>query len=676
MARRAVNDMAKEFEDEVKGFMGYMGFENPQGDTTFKIGGKQVDAAGGFGNVYIIIDCVLSQEIGGRGSIRSKIEGWRGNYEIFKGGLENDDVLKKYNDVRLVIATKKINVNDSDKTLAAENNPKVYIWNEQFFEYYKDLKKKIGKYAKYELLREIDLPEELELRNIPAIKPNPSTGSGYFLASVNPLDLLKISYVARRERGDQAFYQRMISEEKINKIEYYINHEKKQFFNDVIVAVNDKDRIKFTPLKILPDGQEIGELTIEKNTEPLWIIDGQHRLYGYTKAEVKIDKEDKERYKEEKANWKIPVSFVVGLDVNSQGELFMDINTTQTSLSADYIWDLYSIYSESKLEGFISKLIKKMNVEEGYFKGKIYIPSSSIEKHKGQLTISKIGRAIKENKQIFYEIISDKRDEEDVNKAFRIINTYFDYINEKNTNYAAFFSSSVGIQILLPLLKTFTAVYYGDEDKIKRYIEILVNYLDNNEFYKGKDLKKELSKTLGNKTTKEEFIDSSIVEINETILREGLQNELKLLPSNESKSIFANLERRLRNLINEKLSVIDKNWLKTRGIDDKKYENLLQKAKEKTPEGIWAKAGFGECITVMNRNDNWPLFEELFVSSKRYKNKKEFIEELERIYNYGRIPAYHGNEEEDIVNKSNREAAVIFAKKLLSILSSLPQIKS
>lgn len=672
MARRAVNEMAKEFEDEVKGFMGYMGFENPQGDTTFKIGGKQVDAAGGFGNVYIIIDCVLSQEIGGRGSIRSKIEGWRGNYEIFKGGLENDDVLKKYNDVRLVIATKKINVNDSDKTLAAENNPKVYIWNEQFFEYYKDLKKKIGKYAKYELLREIDLPEELELRNIPAIKPNPSTGSGYFLASVNPLDLLKMSYVARRERGDQAFYQRMISEEKINDIGYYINHDKKQFFNDVIVAVNDKDRIKFTPLKILPDGQEIGELTIEKNTEPLWIIDGQHRLYGYTKAEVKIDKEDKERYKEEKANWKIPVSFVVGLDVNSQGELFMDINTNQTSLSEDYIWDLYSIYSESKFEGFISKLIKKMNVDDGYFKGKIYIPSSSIEKHKGQLTISKIGRALMENKQIFSERISDKKDEEDVNKAFRIINTYFEYINGNNTEYANFFSSSVGIQIILPLFKIFINISDRDEDKVKKYIDILVSCFDNRE-YKGKNLNTELSKTLGNKTTKEEFIGNLINEISDIVSAQP-EYGLKTLPINESKNIFAVLEKGLRNLINNKLSTIDKNWLKTRGVGPK-YAELSKKAKEKTQEGIWAKAGFGECITVMSRNDNWPLFEELFVP-KGYKNKNEFIDDLERIYYYGRIPAYHGREEEDAISKYNRDVAKTLAKKLQTILNSLSQVKS
>ncbi|WP_291490852.1 hypothetical protein, partial [Desulfurella sp.] len=69
-----------------------------------------------------------------------------GNYEIFKNGLENDDVLKKYNDVRLVIATKKIKLNESDRVLAAEHDPKVYIWNEQFFDYYKDLKKKILMY--------------------------------------------------------------------------------------------------------------------------------------------------------------------------------------------------------------------------------------------------------------------------------------------------------------------------------------------------------------------------------------------------------------------------------------------------------------------------------------------------------------------------------------------------
>ena len=85
-------------------------------------------------------------------------------------------------------------------------------------------------------------------------------------------------------------------------------------------------------------------------------------------------------------------------------------------------------------------------------------------------------------KKIFNEMISSKRDEEEVNKAFRIINTYFEYINEKNIEYANFFSSSVGIQTILPLLKTFTNAYDGDEDKVKEYIEILVKDLDNSEF--------------------------------------------------------------------------------------------------------------------------------------------------------------------------------------------------
>jgi len=657
MARRKVSDIAREFEEDVLEFVRDIGFRDCYGDPSFKIGGKQVDVGCGEGDTYIIIDCTTATENGKEKSLRNKIEAWRGNFDIFKEGLKSNEQLQNYNykEVRLVIATKGIKLNDSDINIA-QQNPKVYIWDDQFFEYYKELKDKIGRFAKYELIRELDIPVNSELSNLPAIKPRTLTPKEYYLTSVNPIELLKISYVARRERGDQKFYQRMIKDEKLNKIAYFIQHNGKQFYNNVIVSVDDNKSINFKPIQDLGE-EQIGLLNINTDNRSVWIIDGQHRLYGYAKL-IEKRKQDEELDKI-KNSWRIPVTIIVGIDKGQQGKIFMDINTTQTSLPADYIWDLYSIYEKDNREGFISQVVKELDAN-GFLENKIYIPSYSVNKAKGKLQISKIGRAIKDS-GIFAKEISDKDKRNNfIKRCADYLNNEISFINIKSEKWAKFFTSNAGIQVLIPLLKEFSSD--NSEQEANRYIEILLDFLNRSKEYKDAEINR-LSKDISNKTAKEEFIEDLKEGINKEIDYQGLQDKVNKLKAKEKVTMFSGLEKMLRDFIYNQMIKIDSDWLKHR-LDSKSYEELYRQADTKTPEGIWNKAGIGECKEVINRNDNWKgLFEKIFIGDV-YLSKEQLINDLERI-NYGKRQTSHGTGDP---YSYDREVAEALAHKLKKFL--------
>ncbi|EQD44018.1 hypothetical protein B1A_15257 [mine drainage metagenome] len=114
-----------------------------------------------------------------------------------------------------------------------------------------------------------------------------NNGLIFYIGIANPLDLLKVSYVARRERGDQRYYQRMIMSEKLGKLTYYIHKERKEFYNNVILAVADGAGLQFDSKS--QDGRlDYGILNMGNLGSSFWIIDGQHRLYGFTHTLKKI----------------------------------------------------------------------------------------------------------------------------------------------------------------------------------------------------------------------------------------------------------------------------------------------------------------------------------------------------------------------------------------------------
>lgn len=142
---------ATEFEESIKVFLERLAFANVDGaKDSFRIGGNQVDVCGGHENTLLVIECFRSQAADKEAILRSKIREFRGSQQALERGFRSHSVYGKYKRFQYILAVKNVRVRREDLDLANER-PRIYIWDDNFREYYEDLFQKIGVYAKYNL---------------------------------------------------------------------------------------------------------------------------------------------------------------------------------------------------------------------------------------------------------------------------------------------------------------------------------------------------------------------------------------------------------------------------------------------------------------------------------------------------------------------------------------------
>ena len=139
-----------QFEEEVREFLRDLDYQDVDGGRSFIINGIQVDAVAGHENTLLVIACTIKKKL------RNTIEAHRGNMKILKQGFKANTTYKKYKNFRFIVTTNRHKTRDEDSDFA-EQKPKVYIWDGRFNRYYEKLYKLVGKYAKYNILAEIDI---------------------------------------------------------------------------------------------------------------------------------------------------------------------------------------------------------------------------------------------------------------------------------------------------------------------------------------------------------------------------------------------------------------------------------------------------------------------------------------------------------------------------------------
>jgi hypothetical protein len=271
---------AERFEDEIQDFLKTMGFHHVRGGRTANLGGIQIDAAGGYGDTYVVIDCHTSHENRKR-SVRTKIKTLRGVRRNLRNGLQNDSTLARYRDIRLIVCTKNIEIGPADRTFA-KGLPRVYLWDERLVKYYRNLAKKIADYALYGLLGELGikalgaLPEESF--RVPAFR-TVIRGRTLFSFWVDPEVLLRIAFVARREIGREDYYQRLLKGDRLSDISEYISDERRKTLFPNSIIINFRKRPKFVRMRMAGSRSpsQFGWLSLPSEYRSAWVIDGQHR---------------------------------------------------------------------------------------------------------------------------------------------------------------------------------------------------------------------------------------------------------------------------------------------------------------------------------------------------------------------------------------------------------------
>jgi DNA sulfur modification protein DndB len=332
------------FEDKVWSVFAQLGFTHLNRDRNFAIPydkknpklNKQIDVFAKDDESILYVECKSSIDFG-RGDFKKELESYKG----IKGGLE--DSIKKMFPVtkpriKFILATQNKTLGDKDAERLA-NIGGIHI-DEEAIEYYLKMFSQIGIAARYQLLGYLfagSIIPDLD-NQIPAIKGKMGKHT-YYSFSIEPDKLLKIGYVLHRSKANRRMmptYQRIIKKYRIKQINEFITEKGGFFPNSIIISLDSKGSgLRFDPAntQVATAISKVGILYLPKKYRSAYVIDGQHRLYGY--AGTKYSKTNS-----------IPVVAFVNLKREDQVNLFMQINenqkavpkTLRETLNADLLW--------------------------------------------------------------------------------------------------------------------------------------------------------------------------------------------------------------------------------------------------------------------------------------------------------------------------------------------------
>lgn len=449
-------------EDKVWLLFKNMGFKEMNKDRNFKVQAghieKQIYVFAKDDNNVFVTKCIAQSEKGLR-YLRKDI------HEILN--LRNDitkSVRKHYGQklrVSFLLVTKNVTWSSTDEKLAYENRRYgFFFWKETDLESYTNLTNQLGASTRFQMYNILFFRKKIpELGDIevPAIYGGKGKNK-YYSFIIQPEKLLQVAYVHRREESNpeevSGTYQRMLKKGKLDKICKFING--RGFFPNNII-------LNFTVEPIFDRKAEVGDivygiLKFPRSYGSAWVIDGQHRLFGYSETV-------------RKAKDTLTVVAFVKLKKVQQARLFVEINKEQTPVSSNLLWDLYpDIYYGIEEEKYqilraISLIVKKLNFEsDSPFHRHINIPSVQKEPKKGvtNLTMASVCEGLKENRLIKSEesLLYRANYENTVDFASEIIKAYFKVIAESfpqdwKKGQEGLLRTNIGIRIFLVILRQF-----------------------------------------------------------------------------------------------------------------------------------------------------------------------------------------------------------------------------
>jgi len=289
---------------------------------------KQVDVFAKDDETVVVAECKASDRLSKR-SLQKDLE----EFANLKGPIANA-IRKHYGGefkpkIVWLFVTENIIWSKPDRERAA--GEKVRIITERELRYYSQIADHLGKSARYQFLAEFlkdqQIPE-LSGRTVAAIQGKLG-GKKFYCFVTTPRDLLKISFVNHRSLNDPEgapTYQRLIGRSRIRDIGLFIKNGG-YFPNNILV--NFTRALRFD--KISHDeksGVTFGHLYLPDRYRSAWIIDGQHRLYGFSPiADAYLDQNI------------IVVAFEM-LAKSEEANLFVTINHEQKSVPKHLLDDL------------------------------------------------------------------------------------------------------------------------------------------------------------------------------------------------------------------------------------------------------------------------------------------------------------------------------------------------
>lgn len=399
-------------------------------------GRKNIDVFVTDSETAIVVEC-KSRETRGRKSLQKDIHETIALQDHIRKAIYQNSSASSKPKIVWLYATNNIIWSESDLERAEDG--KITIITENEIQYFEAFLKHMGPAGKYQILGEFLKGQKvpgLEGIKIPAIKGKIS-GETFYSFVVTPRNLLRIAFVnhqALNHPDGKPAYQRMISSSRIKEIGEFI---RQGGFFPTNILVNFTSSPRFDPIsnkENTDDNIKFGWLTLPQLYRSAWIIDGQHRLYGYSNITDKF------------LDQSLFVLAFDGMDTHKEADLFITINHKQKSvpksLLVSLLADLRLGDSDAKtaISALASAVIRAINTDKTSPLSRRFVTHGVPPEANQNLTVSEavnglvrselIGRVI--GKGRLGGPLSGPTDEATITRAKAVLNSYFEELRKSN----------------------------------------------------------------------------------------------------------------------------------------------------------------------------------------------------------------------------------------------------
>ena len=648
---RKEKNFDEQFEDKVWLLFANMGFTHMNSDRNFRMSyyfpdpelTQQIDVFAVDKETIIFVECKSAEDVK-NGVFKKELEALKGQMS----GLRKT-ALKEFPNrkVKFIWAVENYIMSQADIKRMADFE--IVFFSESTITYYSELVKHLGTAARYQLLG--NLLANVEIKNmqnkIPAIKGTMG-GHDYYEFSIEPEKLLKIGYVLHRSEANKNMmptYQRIIKKKRLKEVKNFID-EGGYFPNSLIISIDTKGKdLQFDQSATKVEGalSKLGILHLPKKYHSAYIIDGQHRLYGYSDSIYA------------KSNT-IPVVAFVNLDRSEQLKLFMDINENQKSVSKtlrvtlnrDMLWD--SPNYNQRREALRSNIAQMCGEEQtSPLLGRIVIGEDE-KNNKKCITIEAVQAALKKchffstfgkNNEILTDGTFDLGTNENTSELFYpFLENCLKYIRDNcqiewNLGESGVLTINRGIQAVIRIIDDIVCYLISVNkimpkqnsmeymlDEVEYYLLPLVTYINNLSDEQRKDLKGFLGGGADNKFWRsfQKVISDKNPEFKPEGLEEYIQNETKQYNS-ATREYLVYIEDSVKNIIARDLeNYYGENWI-IKGLPKSVYKQAKAEADERNYEllskdedadvDVWDCISLAECREISIYYKNWSeIFEE------------------------------------------------------------------
>lgn len=323
------------WEDEVWCLLARMGFDAMSSGRNFKIPvrtsdanvpPKQIDVLAVDGETALVVECKASKEMTLR-SLQTALNETRALQNPIRSAIH--DLYEDRPRVCFVYATRNIRWSKPDRERTKDHQIKVL--HDRDVNYFRKLVEIIGPAARHQL--EGDLLEGSTVSGlrttVPALRGR-FGGNRFYQFAIEPNRLLKLAYVSHRTKIDSEAvltYQRLLRKSRLRDISKHINDTGGVFPTNVVVNIRDTN-LRFDPAGAADDDPTVlGTLYLPNKYKSAWVIDGQHRLFGFSLSD-------------RAASGKIPVLAFENLSPVEEARMFVDINNKQVKVTRSLLVSL------------------------------------------------------------------------------------------------------------------------------------------------------------------------------------------------------------------------------------------------------------------------------------------------------------------------------------------------